>query len=486
MKYGFITIVMALLIGLAIIFYIANQKGLLTKENNISLFNWAFYFYIVMFVGISFTVFWNDRKKLITLKGMMGVSLLALMVYSFYQNTAYYLTAFFALMAVANMLVNKTYRKPHWLFYFLLAFVLLRLVGSFNTSPFYRYWDRMISFIVIPLAFSCFRFSAKTLQKILLVFVRMVVIYLVVTIVLWWYHVLQADINPLSWLTSKLNLSQEHTVYFWTSAWSGFEHPSFNSIYIIAGLIGIICLVKVNRNKLNISLLEVVLVSAISLFTTMVFESRIGFVIVLSIIIFSYLYFLWNRKKIFIANALLIAIASIFLFSHFSQQAKNFINDDVRKLNYTLAIHYIKDHPWWGTGYYEQAEALSGEAAKLELTEWEQYIVRTYTHNQFLGDMVQFGVVGLVVLLSLLISLVVAGIMFRSYTLLAFTFTLFMFMLIEEPLYIQAGITRFTLFFSFFLVLNRTRIAEKRYTGLIQSEKSSELVNNEREGSIVT
>ena len=92
---------------------------------------------------------------------------------------------------------------------------------------------------------------------------------------------------------------------------------------------------------------------------------------------------------------------------------------------------------------------------------------KTYVHNQFLGEMVQFGISGLIVLLVVMAGLVFYSFKSRSYLLQMLLFVYILFMLVEEPLYVQPGITRFIVFFALFAAIGETN-AERKYVDLRQ------------------
>ena len=128
------------------------------------------------------------------------------------------------------------------------------------------------------------------------------------------------------------------------------------------------------------------------------------------------------------------------------------IHDGVRKADFTLAVNYIKEHPVAGAGYHQQRAALEYQDKKMtDVTRPADAPPITYTHNQFLGDMVQFGIPGLLPLLILLAGLVWYAFKSRSYLLQLYMLIYLLFMLIEEPLYAQEGITRFMAFLCLFI-----------------------------------
>ena len=136
------------------------------------------------------------------------------------------------------------------------------------------------------------------------------------------------------------------------------------------------------------------------------------------------------------------------------------LSDNVRKVDYTLAVNYIEDHLWWGTGTGKQHEALEYQE-KIMKDIPKSINKKTYVHNQFLGETVQFGISGFVVLLVVVSGLVFYSFKSRSYLLQMLLFVYILFMLVEEPLYVQPGITRFIVFFSLFVAVGEANAVRK-------------------------
>jgi O-antigen ligase len=133
------------------------------------------------------------------------------------------------------------------------------------------------------------------------------------------------------------------------------------------------------------------------------------------------------------------------------------LHDNTRKTDYTLAINYIQNHVLWGCGYQQQTTALREQEEVMKDVLPKILNKKCYVHNQLLGDMVQFGIWGGLALLALFFGIIFYAIKKRSYPLLMFILTMILFMQIEEPLYRQAGITRFSVFLVYFVALAQSK-----------------------------
>jgi O-antigen ligase len=292
-----------------------------------------------------------------------------------------------------------------------------------------------------------------TLLRILKIFFRATFIYIFISIIYWFYNFSCFDVSLKSWVTSKIAVGP-YPVYDFVGKWANYVHPSYISLILFCALISGFYLFYRKEKGAEISLFELVVYVFGCLSLELILESRIGIVEVLIITFVSLLYYAKIKSFYFKGSviAILAAIISLYVVSenHFNKM----MGDNVRKADYTLAIHYIHDHPWWGIGYQGQAKAIKMQDEIMkDVTRPITAPPVTYTHNQFLGDMVQFGIPGLIVLLVLLAGLVSFSIKKRNYLLQMFLLIYLIFMFIEEPLYVQEGITRFTIFLCFFVAL---------------------------------
>jgi O-antigen ligase len=190
-------------------------------------------------------------------------------------------------------------------------------------------------------------------------------------------------------------------------------------------------------------------------------QSRIGIVGLLFILAATGLYYLklkTNFFKIGLAVYLLLGSVSFFVAN---DKISGFISDDTRVAYINIAISYIQDNIWWGSGYRQQRMVLEQQAIlmkdQLPPSVFPHIDHRIgYVHNQFLGDMVQFGIWGLIALLLMLFAIARYAIKSRSYLLQMLLMTVILFMLIEEPLYIETGTIRFMAFLVFFVAISES------------------------------
>ena len=248
--------------------------------------------------------------------------------------------------------------------------------------------------------------------------------------------------------------------------WCLYTHPSYISLVLLSALIVGFYLYYKKDKVAYVSLFEVVVFAVSLLILEFALESRIGIlntVLVIVVSLFYYMKLKHSYVKLIIFATLLLGSSLLIVQS---DKFEIMTTDHVRKVDYTLAVNYIKDNIWWGTGTGKQHAALEYQEKLMEeLTDANN--IKTYVHNQFLGEMVQFGIIGLVVLLIVLSGLVYHYIKTRSYLLELLLFVYILFMMIEEPFYVQPGISRFIVFYALFVAIGESN-SERKYLDLRQ------------------
>jgi len=406
--------------------------------------------FVLLFITLSFFEKKRKIKSLFSIRSFLIFTLTGFLVFSINQDMGIYATVVFLFASLFFVIKEKKFYKFNRIHYVLIGYAIFRVLGTIGTVHGFYFPDKYLSFFLVPLAFSCFHFEKATMLHILRVFIRMMMIYMAFTLLYWWYNIQFLNANILDWVTLKTNYFGK-AAYEWASGWSGYPHPSYVCLVLFSGLIAIIYMVY--NKHLGLTIFDLLIYSILLLFSIAVMESRIGFVCYVFIYVFSGLYLLYLKRWHFkLALGILMAFSSISIIA-FKDLAYRFAFDNIRETFYIYSIEYIKSHPWWGSGSQEQYIALQQEAIKMQKQIpiiWNQ----SYIHNQFLGNMVQYGVWGALILLILLAFWFGYSIRSRNFLLQLFLCVVVFYMMIEEPLTGQAGITRVVLFFSFFVAFN--------------------------------
>jgi O-antigen ligase len=302
-------------------------------------------------------------------------------------------------------------------------------------------------------------------------------IFFVVALSYWWYNFLHLDADFLDWLSQKINyptqitgwehqarmlryplgdtLTKDVELYypasFFINSWSYLYHPTTNSIVLLGSLISASFLYFQKNRICTVTGFGLGLYAAFCLLAILLMQSRIGTVGFLLIVGITGLYYLKRKTKYFKIVCLVSALLAGTVLVLINNRVSSFSSDGVREAYRRIAIGYIHDHLWWGTGFDEQRPALKAQAEEMKDTLPETVyphstIEISHVHNQFLGNMVQFGIWGLIALIAMYAAIAYYAVKNRSYLLLTFLAFIFLFMWIEEGEFVLILI--FTLFFT--------------------------------------
>lgn len=158
-------------------------------------------------------------------------------------------------------------------------------------------------------------------------------------------------------------------------------------------------------------------------------------------------YALWSTLSILGLISLCVGITQIDLL-------RSIYSDPARLSLVKISSDYLHADPWKGCGLggmtYEYLESVIGYEFK---SWWPQYAYATtmYPHNQFIGDWMQSGIVGLIVSLGLVICGFYTAVKQHNYIGVAYIAAVFIFMLIEMPFHFLGGTTIIAFFLSLVL-----------------------------------
>ena len=404
---------------------------------------------------------WDDIYKNNTL---IIVTLTVLLVSLFLvKRVSYYAIGILVIASLMHFFYTRKFYTLPKFFYFILAYGLLLFFGTIGTERGFHFPDSILSFFVLPLAFCCFCLPKKTLLKIAGIFFKTGIIFLSVTTLYWFYNFLHLDANFIGWITEKTGYFAQMTgweiqaathnplwentftkdsiefyaAYFFVSSWSYLHHPTTNSIVILSGLITGFYLYHKKNEFPTITKYDLLLYIVLSLCVIILLQSRFGIVGFFLIIGITGLYYLKLKTKHFKAGltiCLLVGGASLLMFN---DKISDFASDDVRDAYRRIAVSYIQENFWWGSGFGEQRLVLEQQARKMKdvlppSVYPHSLNAITHVHNQFLGNMVKFGIWGLIMLIAMLTAIAYYAIKNRSYLLQTFLCFILFFMLIEE------------------------------------------------------
>lgn len=473
------------------IIYILHLFGLVTSANEVYARFTALGIFIASFAILGMQkarnrhFSWNDFYKNNTL---IIISLSTLLTSLFLPNEVrFYAVGFFAVAGAMHFSYARKFYLPPKFYYAILAYALLLFFGTIGTPKGFRFPDKILSFYILPLVFCLFRLPQKTLLRIGALFFKMGIVFLALSLLYWWFNFLHIDADFSTWIGGKTSYTAQmlgwerqaqiygkavgwaagweniawHSAYYFVTSWSYLFHPSFVSLVLLGGLIIGFYLYYKKDVVQTITKYELLLYAGFCFLVETLMQSRIGLVYFLFIMAATGLYYLKLKTKYFkvgLAVYMLLGVASLHVMN---DKVSGFVHDDIRDAYRRIAVSYIQKHFWWGSGYNQQILALEGEAESLKdnlptVIYPHNLHPISYVHNQFLGNMVQYGIWGLLLLLLLLGTTMCYAVKNRSYLLQMFVGFMLLFMMIEEPLYILVGIIPTLTFLIFFAAINES------------------------------
>jgi len=232
--------------------------------------------------------------------------------------------------------------------------------------------------------------------------------------------------------------------------WPAHPHPSYlSSILLMAAPIA---LYLRYQDEKQITMVEMLLGVLLPIVFTVLSGARVGMVIAPILFLFGYLFYC-KFKPILKWGLVFEGILAGVILLHIFPSADNSFTDSFREDLQKTAISAIKEKPvfGWGTGYVRPLIQDEERAHSLGIE--TPYSFNQF-HNQYLEDMVQFGVFGILTLLVLLGWILWVGIREKNFLLLSFLAIYILFFWTESTLFIAKGITPFT-FWLCFLMKNK-------------------------------
>ena len=469
MTFRFPAVVLSLMALLGGLIYMLHLFGLVTAANEVYARFCALGLFAAGFLLLgwqkvkSHRFSWDDFYKNDT---PVIVALSILLCSLFFKSKSFYCIHFFVVVSLIHLLCTRKFYAPPKFFYFIFAYALLLFLGTIGTEKGFRLPDKAINFIILPLSFCCFKLPKKTLLQIADFFLKTAILFLAVCILYWFYNFWHLEAHFIKWITGKTSYLAQMTgweqvgagtfiqnldnalskdtfvlypAFLFVNSWAYFYHPTANAIVLLGGLTVSFYLYFQKDSNSSFSKWNLFLYIALCLFTLMLIESRIGivgFFVISGISVLYYLKLKLSSKyfKIVLLLCVLFAGAGSVVFK---DKISGFSSDPIRDSYRKIAVSYISENFYWGSAFDGQRVALEQQAEKIKDTlppivypHIEEPIY--FVHNQYLGNMVEFGIGGLIVLLAMLVAIGYYAIKNRNYALLAFLCFMLFMMWVDE------------------------------------------------------
>ncbi|MGL4956345.1 MAG: O-antigen ligase family protein [Bacteroidales bacterium] len=334
----------------------------------------------------------------------------------------------------------------------LLMMFSLRIIGilSSKNTPF-SCIEQSLSLLIIPICLSAISFSKKQIICILhaicygyILLSGLIILSYIVNV-----HCNSTDTNFLQALSNpKLYYSHFLIPPFW---W----HPSFISValsfFIPLGFYLRFETNKISRTTLTLGILIVI-------FAIYIMGARIAIWLIGILLI---LQFIGYRKKISRVSKILgiasIALIAILIANYSSLELSS---DGIRSQLLHTGWTVFKQTPWFGSNVCSMGTYINSESLAHSLG-YSNAFHFNHFHNQFLDELVQFGIIGAIPLFALFIYLTLLAIRHRDLLLINFLFIYFLFFNVESPIASIKGIMPCIFWLCFIISTQKLRLQQQ-------------------------
>jgi hypothetical protein len=398
------------------------------------------------FLFLPFMSWWKNQDKLEKcVTASLAVWCVAL---TFTRHMAVQLFCPFALFAFISACKNRYFKIHKNWYYLLFAYFIWHIISLLWAPDFLEglYSLRQYTlFVFIPLVFSCIKLNKEKIDGVLVVFARSMMIFTIVSLSMWIYKSYQLNVPLSEWLIISKKIIGGTNVYKIVYSWCNYYHPTYIAVSLCMAQAIYYYRTSTKVNGTSVHYVETLLFVILIGLLIVVTQSRMGLVIWLTINFFGVGYLLRTTK---LKYPYYIAAVAIMLVGSYCSYDKiqTFIYDVQRVQNIQTAVYFIKQHPLLGSGI----EGIRGEMANHEVAIELGYSKPNANlgnpHHQFIGDLMQTGVVGLLLLTIIMISLAYDAIKSKSWIYGMFWVISFVLMQIEMPFYLHKGVIFFSLF----------------------------------------
>jgi hypothetical protein len=355
-----------------------------------------------------------------------------------------------ATIAYAVVRKEQKLQKPHAIVYCWLAVYAVRLLWlplSDNPAHGAHWLDGSLPFLLLPVIFQYIPITEQMVKTILTFFLRFTLLFCVATICVIVYISHSTPIDLVEWLRNAKAYCG--LGYMWT----GYDHPSYLSvIYLLAIPAGFYLRRRYGTIRIAELLLLIGLIIALMLFTA----ARIAFVLfpLLIILLVYHSSLRWN-KIITVIMAVVLVVGGV-LFMHTGGPLSERFHDTVRTQLRETAIASIKEKPLLGTGTGGMLSVMQSPeiATQLGYSNPQPF---SYPHNQYLGEVMHFGIIGSLALFLTIAYLLFIALRRKDLLLQAALLSMLVLMFTEMPFDSNKAIHFFLLFSSLQLAVGSKR-----------------------------
>ena len=345
---------------------------------------------------------------------------------------------------------KKKLHKPHPVVYCWLAVYLVRVVWLLVSDDIQyglKWLDVCLPMFLFPVLFQYLSLSERIIKTVLTFFVHFTLLFCLLALISVAYHSVTTPVDITEWLHHPKNY------FLFAFKWMGYDHPSFLCvIYLFALPVGLYLKCKYHAISTTEIVVLFILEAAVIAFT----GARIGIVIFLLLYLIMLAYAVPLKRKTAITS-LIVALSSVIviILSISGDQFIHRFKDPIRGQLWETAMASIKEEPLLGVGTGGMRAIM--DTPKIAETAGQTF---SYPHNQYLGEVMHFGIIGAIPLFATLIYLLIIAIRHKNFLLLSLMLILFVFMVTDMPFDLYKSINYFLFFICLLLFQKQKSLSE--------------------------
>lgn len=352
-----------------------------------------------------------------------------------FSNLLFGLTTIFILSFYKEKLSRPTLPVILWTVTYLVR--VLWLLVDHDPDYGLRWLDTCLPFIFYPIAMQWLAPSQRVVKFTLTFFFYCCQVFCLIVLVFSLLSICSIPISLKTWLSEIKNF------YPLAYSWSNYDHPSYLAIIYLFTLPVGYYLKREYNNLSNIVLaLSFIITGAAVLMT----GARIGMIIFVLLSIFILIHRIARQRQIMAIGIMALMLAAgIIGIKYFHNGLAGRFQDPIREQLFKTAAYSIKQQPLLGIGAGGAVGVITDPETAKKLG-YPSPTPVTYAHNQYLGEVMCFGLIGALALFAVLGYFICISVKREDLLMQALLLILIVFMFTEMPFASNKGIN-FSLFF---------------------------------------
>jgi len=366
-------------------------------------------------------------------------------------------------LVVLAFILNKS-RQFTWqpIFFLIVSIYLLNFVGLLHTGDFSlanKRIDTMTPVIVFPVLFGMIQLAKRNVILLLRFF-----LWTVIAVCVYGLLSYAVAIDDFSW--KMILLEGKRYAYLFTVGPIA-QHPSALSIVLLMAL-PVSLYLRYHDGK-QITRVEMLLAIVLPILVAFMVGARIAVAIFPVLLSLGYLFYCKFKQmlkwSLVALGVVALGVAIFLLPADIRERYSDPIRIDLRH----AAVSAIKEKPILGWGTWQQTNFAMCEK-RTDAWNSAAYRFPDHFHNVYLDYMMQFGIVGIAILLGLIFWIFGIAIREKNFLLLSFVMMYVIIFYFDNVLQSPRFVVAFMFWFCF-LIANRKYLVERKTTMICQTNK---------------